>query len=381
MASLDTVLRQLVRTDREFEQALTLPGFVYHDRDVYRHEVEHLFRKQWVCAGHISAFARVGAYRTLEIGGDSIVITRAADGQLHALHNVCRHRGTRVVRDAHGSCKHFTCPYHSWAYALDGTLIAAPGMDASSGFKREDYPLRALAVATLHGFVFVCQDPAAAPLAERFADFPDLSVHALATLVPGAAHEYTVDSNWKLIGENYNECYHCASAHPQLHRLSADANLDGFDHRGKHFTGGPMTIKSPYQSMTMDGYTKRALLPGMDQHQPPLTLYFHLFPNLLLSIAPDYAMAHYLWPHSAERVHIVTEWLFTPAQMAAAEFDPDDAVAFWDTTNRQDWALCENAFLGLQSGAHRPGRYQSTERCVHDFDRWYTRSIRRTGAA
>lgn len=373
---MDRRLTQLARTDRPFEAALTLPGFVYHDANVWREELGHIFRRHWIGVAHVSALREPGRFVTANIGGDAVLVTRDDDGELRAFHNVCRHRGTRLVRQDAGRCARLTCPYHAWTYALDGRLAAAPGMDETPGFRRRDYPLLPLQVATHCGVVFVCADEGAEPLAQTFADFPDLTAFELDTLERAAVHDYHADTNWKLVCENYNECYHCRVAHPQLHRISRDASLPGFDHRGAHFTGGPMTITPPHRSMTSDGTTRRAPLPGMADREPPLTYYFNLFPTTLLSIAPDYAMIHYVWPKGPDYVHIRTEWLFTPAQMAAADFSADDAVEFWDTTNRQDWALCENALAGLRSGAHRPGRYQAGERCVHDFDRWYARTMR-----
>ncbi len=358
----------------EFSVSRTLPGFAFHDDDLFQAETKNLF-SQWMCAGHVNAVAAPGQRRVIEYGRHSVIVMRDDAGQLRAFHNVCRHRGTRLLEAGDGHCRHIVCPSHAWRYGIDGQLLNAPGMEQATHFLPNELGLRAVRVEVLLGFVFVCLDDQAPSLADIYADFPDLGAIDLAPLQRGALHDYDVGCNWKLICENFNECYHCAGAHPQLHRLSRDADLPEFNHRGTHFTGGPMRIEPPNLSMTGDGTTGRPLLPGIDPEAPRLTYYFNLFPNLLLSIAPDYAMAHYLFPRSATQTYVQTEWLFPATVRNEVNFDPSDAVDFWEQTNQQDWALCVNAQAGLASDAHVPGPYHPLERCVHDFDRWYLRSL------
>lgn len=372
-ASLIQRLKATAASDRPFDQAVTLPGFVHHDHALFAHELATLFRG-WLCAGHVDGLRHAGDTRVVNVGHESFILSRAADATLNVFHNVCRHRGTRLLPAGESTCQHLVCPYHAWRYATTGELTRAPGMPA--GFDLTQHGLKRVRHAQLYGFVFVCVDDKAADLAQRFDDFPDLSHHALETLVRGELRDYEVAANWKLIGQNFNECYHCPGAHPQLHRLSRDADLPDFDHRGTHFTGGPMRIAAPHASLTVDGTTPRPPLPGIDADAPPLVYYFHLFPNLLLSIAPDYALAHYLFPLAPNRTAVQTEWLFARSVRDAADFDGRDAVDFWEQTNQQDFALCENAHAGLASSGHEPGPYHPLERCVHDFDRWYLGAIK-----
>ncbi len=368
-------MADLAATDQPFERAMTPPGRYYHDAAVFDREMEHLFARSWLCAGHVSRLAAAGDYFVVDLGADSILLVADADATPRAFHNVCRHRGSRLVDGSGGRCKSFGCPYHAWRYGLDGRLQAAPDMQDTPGFDRKDWPLRSVRLERFEGLLFINLDDNAPPVAEVYADFPDMSRFSTTSLVRMGRHAYDVAANWKLICENYNECYHCALAHPQLHRISVEAGLEGFDHRGRHYTGGPMRLKAGFTSATTTGTSDRGPLPGIADADRDLVYYFNLYPNLLYSLAPDYVMTHYLWPTGPGSVRIETEWFFSPDQVAQPGFDAADAVDFWDTTNRQDWRLCENAQKGLGSRGHRPGRYQAGEQCVHDFDRWWARAL------
>ncbi|MFK8015490.1 MAG: aromatic ring-hydroxylating dioxygenase subunit alpha [Gammaproteobacteria bacterium] len=365
-------LRAAALTEQPFAQARTLPGFVHHDRELFDRELTTIFQS-WFCVGHVDGLRRPGDARVVELGNESVILTCDPHGKLNAFYNVCRHRGTRLLPPGESTCQHIVCPYHAWRYSTAGELTRAPGMP--SDFRLDAHGLKPVLHAQIHGFVFVCLNDDAGDFEQRFADFPDLGHLALNTLARGEQRDYTVSANWKLIGQNFNECYHCPGAHPQLHRLSREADLPGFDHRGVHFTGGPMAIEAPHQSLTLDGTTTRPLLPGTDPSAARLVYYFHLFPNLLLSVAPDYVMAHYLFPLTPHRTHVQTEWLFDRTVRDDTSFDGGDAVALWEKTNQQDFALCENAHAGLASSGHEPGPYHPLERCVYDFDRWYLGAV------
>ncbi len=362
-------------TDRDFAEALTPPGWVYHDEALFQRECDELFARTWLCVGHASRLGKPGDYFVVDIGRDSVIVIADGNGAPRAWRNVCRHRGSRLLASGSGNCRLIRCPYHSWHYAPDGRLVGAPLMDGRPGFDKSHYPLHDVRIDRLQGFLFVNLDSSAAPLAEVYADLPDMSRYGGDALVRVGYHAYDVAANWKLVCENYNECYHCAVAHPQLHRISDEASLSGYNHRGAHFTGGPMRLKSGYTTLTEAGTSARQPMAGIDPAERDLVFYFNLYPNLLYSLAPDYVLTHYLWPTGPESVHIETEWFFSPEQVAEPGFDASDAVTFWDVTNRQDWALCENAQRGLRSSGHTPGPYQAGESCVHDFDRWYVRTM------
>ena len=354
---------------------MTPPGRIFFDPELYQRDLETLFCRMWLCVGHASRLGAAGDFFTVDFGNESVIVAADQDGSANAFFNVCRHRGTRISNASSGNCRGFSCPYHAWHYDLNGMLKAAPMMDGVPGFDRADFPLVAVRLESFLGFLFInlCAD--AAPLDSTFADFPDFSRYRLPELVRVARHEYDVRSNWKLICENYHECYHCQNAHPQLHRIShhGDRNNDGCS--GERFIGGTMAIRDGFNTMTFSGLTDRAPFPGLSEIDRRSVHYFNLLPNFLLSIAPDYVLTHHVWPRGPERVYIESEWFCLPEQVSAPGFDASDAVDFWDATNRQDWSLCENALKGLKSGGHRPGRYQSGEDCTHRFDQWYVRTL------
>lgn len=361
-------------TDRDFGAALTPPGWIFHDRPLYERELADIFRRLWLAAGHRSRLSAPGDFFVVDVGPESVIVAADDDGHPRAWHNVCRHRGTRLASGS-GNCRMFRCPYHNWAYGLDGMLRAAPGMEAVAGFDRHRFPLREVRVESLCGFLFINLDDDAEPLASAYADFPDLSRYDTAGLIRVGRHDYEVAANWKLICENYNECYHCSLAHPDLHRVSTYQKLPEHDVAGRYFNGGPMGIREGCNTLTVSGVTANPPLPGISAQEKRLVHYFNLYPNFLFSLAPDYVMAHYLWPRGPESVYIETEWFCAPAQMEHPDFDPSDAIDFWDMTNRQDWSLCENAQRGLASSAHVPGPYHPSEGGVHAFDRWYVRHM------
>jgi len=312
---------------------------------------------------------------TREIGGESVLVVRGGEGSLTAFYNVCRHRGTRLIDDsAGGGIDCIRCPYHAWSYGLDGSLVAAPLMDGVSGFDKADYPLRAIRCDTWEGFVFVNFDDDAAPLGEYLADFPDISRFTMADMRLGATHEYEIAANWKLVCDNYGECYHCPSNHPQLNPIS-NFQSGGDSFEGASFCGGPMRLNEGCVSMTLDGQTKREPIAGLPPEDLRQVHYFNIYPAFLLSLHPDYVLTHTIWPLAAGRSFIRCEWLFTADAVARDDFDPSDAVDFWHMTNQQDWQLCERAQKGVRSRGYQPARYQGLEETIYFFDNWYLRTM------
>ncbi len=366
---------ELEATLRPFAEARPLAGPPYRDPRIFAAEVETLFLKMWVCVGHQSHLGSSGDYLMRELGDESVIVTRGADGSIRAFYNVCRHRGTRLLDDGAGTgldC--IRCPYHSWAYGLDGSLIAAPLMDEVDGFDKADYGLTPVRCETWNGFVFVNFDPDAAALAECLADFPDFSRFGMDRMGLGATHEYEVAANWKLVCENYGECYHCPTNHPQLNPVS-HYRSGGDSFAGEYFCGGPMRLNDGCATMTMSGQTNREPIEGLEPDDLRLVQYFNIYPSFLLSIHPDYVLTHTIWPLASDRSIIRCEWLFAPEAMDRGDFDPSDAVDFWHLTNEQDWAICERAQKGVRSRAYRPGRYHGLEETIYFFDNWYLRSM------
>lgn len=352
--------------------ALTLDAQWYRAPQRFREEQERIFAASWLCVGRSEEIAGTGDFFTVEVAGESLIVTRDADGRVRAFFNVCRHRGTRMCTLASG---HFQgsiqCPYHAWTYGLDGTLKAARNMAEVPGFDRAAYPLNAAAVAQWEGFIFVNLAPDPVPFEQHFAPligrFADWNIGGLR--VRRTIH-YDVHCNWKLVFQNYSECYHCPLVHPQLDKLSpSDSGRN--DLTEGPFLGGYSELRAHGGSLTTSGHTTRPPVGRVHGADLNRIYYYTIFPSMLLSLHPDYVMVHYLRPTAIDRTSIDCAWLFDPATMEKPEFDPHDAVDFWDMTNRQDWHVNELTQLGLTSRAYRPGPYSNAEGLLHAFDRHY----------
>jgi Rieske 2Fe-2S family protein len=242
-------------------------------------------------------------------------------------------------------------------------------MEDHPSFDRADYPLLGLRLESWTGLLFVSFDDEAAPLARQLESFPDLSRFRLGELSLVERRSYDVEANWKAVGENYGECYHCPLAHPHLNRVSDYRNA-GRSFQGPFFNGGPMALNPDCNTMTLSGRTDRPTLTEVEDDRRSAH-YFHLYPSLLLSVLPDFVLVHSLWPVDPGRTRVVCDWLFPAETVERDDFDPSDAVEFWDLTNRQDWELCARVQLGVRSRGHRPGPFNELEVCVRTFGRWY----------
>ena len=350
-------------------QQMTLPARYYLDPEIFRQELERFFCGMWVCAGREEQLTDPGDYFLCEVAGESIIVTRDCGGALRAFYNVCRHRGTRMCREEQGKfAARIQCPYHGWTYGLDGRLLAAPHMEQAT-FRRENYPLRAVHVEVWAGTVFLHLSRDAKPLVEQLADLPEkFAPWRLQELRLYKRREYEVKANWKLIVLNYNECLHCPILHPLLTRITDTTSGDN-EPPQPTYIGGSMLFRGDAQTMSMDGQLRRDYLPGLNEEQRQQVLYYAVYPNLLLSLHPDYVMAHRLWPLAPERTKVVCEWYFHPAEMAKPEFVADDALEFWDKTNREDWLISELSQQGISSRAYTPGPYSAREGLPMAFDR------------
>ena len=347
--------------------ATTLPARYYTDPEVFRDEVERFYCQTWVCAGRASQIPKPGDYFVREVAGESIIVTRDGSGSIRAFFNVCRHRGTRICNHAEG---HFDgriqCGYHGWTYGLDGSLIGTPHMH--EGFCRADYPLNRVHADVWDGHVFINLSSEAVLLAGQLEDLPQ-KFHNwhMGELCTYRRIAYEAKANWKLIMLNYNECYHCPILHPALssitHYLSGENDSP---HRG--YIGGTMEFQHGAQTMSRDGRLRRDYLPGLTAEERSKVYYFAVFPNLLLSLHPDYVMTHTMWPRAVDRTEIICEWHFHPDEMAKPNFEADDAVEFWDATNREDWAISELSQLGIKSRSYKPGPYSRCESLPRAFD-------------
>ena len=350
----------------------TLAAAYYREERVFARERERIFAADWICVGRCEQVERAGDFFLADVAGESLIVTRDARGELRAHYNVCRHRGTRICtqRDGHfnGSIQ---CPYHAWTYGLDGALTAARNMNEMPGFDRGEYPLHQAGVATWEGFVFVHLGSDRPPLERAFAPiFDRFNDWNIARLRTARTIEYGLQCNWKLVFMNYSECYHCPLLHPQLDKLSpSDSGRN--DLTSGAFLGGYSELRHPGGSLTTSGGTARPPVGAVRGDDLNRVYYYTIFPSLLLSLHPDYVMVHYVEPIAPERTRVVCAWLFDPATMAQPDFDPSDAVDFWDLTNRQDWRVNELTQLGMSSRACESGPYAHAEGLLSAFDEHY----------
>src|SRR5262245_24953919 len=348
----------------------TLPARFYTDPDHFRREVEHFFFHKWISAGRTDQIPGSGDYFLRDVCGESIIVVRDHDGDIGAMYNVCRHRGTRICEQGCGTfAGSIQCPYHAWTYDLSGRLIGAPHLDEIEGFDRRDYPLRRVAVAVWDGHIFINLSASPPPLRAQLSSLPEkFRPWGMEDLRLVHRTVYDVKANWKLIVQNYNECLHCPVLHPLLNRMHHYLGADN-DPSQPTYCGGTMGFKEGIETLSMDGKLRRRHLPGLCEREKAIASYFSIYPNLLLTLNPDYMMTVTLWPRAVDRTELVAEWHFHRDEIARPDFVFRDAVDFWDVTNREDWHISELAQAGISSRAYQPGPYSARETLLWDFDR------------
>jgi len=343
--------------------------------ELFALEQERIFSKQWLCVGHQSQAARPGDYFVPDVVGESLIILRDQNRAMRGFYNVCRHRGTRICEQKSGQLREtLQCPYHAWTYGLDGRLLGAPHMENVNGFDKADHSLRLVNLALWEGFIFVNLSESPTPLETVFAPLAQKFIYwNLPRLRSARRIEYHVRANWKLIFQNYSECYHCPLVHPALSKMTPYDAAENDLIEGP-FLGGFMPITKG-NSLTISGNASAMPVGDIKEEDHRRVFYYSIFPNMLLSLHPDYVMVHQIWPQSPDRVHIFCDWFFHPNAFEQSGFHPEDAVQFWDTTNRQDWHVCELSQQGISSRAYQPGPYSSRESIPAAWDREYLRVL------
>jgi glycine betaine catabolism A len=353
------------------DRARTLPAEAYTSAETFDWERDRFFEGSWVCIGRADQLPDPGDQRAVAIGAEGVLLVRGKDGTLRGFSNTCRHRGHELLPcGADPVNRSFVrCPYHSWTYGLDGDYKTAPDFADRPGWSPTD-PDNALLhtpVAEWGGWVFVNAD-GKAPLLHRHVGNLEEAIRPYQPerLVPVARHDYVVNANWKLVHENYHECYHCTNIHPELCRVTPPDSGVQFEPTGL-VVGGSMDLMDHAETMSLDGKSDGEIIPTLDAEQRRRVEYWGVFPNLLISAHPDYVLTHRLEPLAHDRTRIECEWLFPPEVAAREEFDPSYAVEFWDITNRQDWKACEAVQRGVSSRAYLPGPLAYEEDNVHQF--------------
>jgi Rieske 2Fe-2S family protein len=359
-----------------------LPAAAYTSAEVLEWELRHLFAGTWTCVGRVDELlplvedGRPVTQRGVRVGDVSCVLVRSGDG-VRMFANTCRHRGHELLAGQETSHRRsILCPYHAWTYDLDGALIGAKGFLHADGFDAEAFGLVELPVRVWEGFVLAharhpLGDPAVPSFDEHVGDLAGIvAPYSPGSLVVADRHTYEIAANWKVIAENYHECYHCPLIHPELCQVSPPDSGDNYDLPG-FWVGGSMVLRPGMSTMSMTGELAAARLPGA----PAGTVeYVHLLPNLLISAHPDYVMVHRLVPLAPDRTWVECSWLVLPGSS-----DARGAVDFWDITNRQDWAACESVQRGLSSPHFQPGPFAPNEDAVAQLVDLIGRAYRAAG--
>ena len=374
----------------------SLPSSYYLSEEIYAQEKERIFFREWFCAGREEQLPKPGDFLVLDVAGESILVVRTKEGDLKAHYNVCRHRGAQLCAPArlakpdaedgahqgtHGihlkggvlGTAGIRCPYHQWTYALDGRLLNAPHFAEGASFSKSDFSLYPVGLETWGGFFFLHLTPGEisaerGSLRQQLGEINSrVQRYPLDDLRIATTISYDVAANWKAIVENYNECYHCGGVHPELcevvpaFRQQGGAQLDW--ERGIPHREGASTF-------TFNGTTVRLPFPGLNEDEKVRHKGELIYPNFMLSLAADHVAAFLLWPKSARETTVICDFLFHPEEMKKFNFDPRDAIEFWDLVNRQDWAICQRVQQGMSSRVHQFGYYAPMEDLSADIRRY-----------
>jgi len=339
----------------------TLPGSYYTSHAMLAIEKERILSRSWLCVGRVDSLTKTGQAIRVEVAGESILIVRDRSGSLRGFFNVCRHRGTRLCTEESTEFRStIRCPYHGWAYGLDGRLLAAPNLREMPASMKERHGLRPVGLTQWAGYVWVCLDDEAGPLAaqvepqlhHRLGGLEVLERYRLEDLALAKTIVYDVHANWKALVENFTECYHCRAIHPELTAAipefaSGYGSISGGRGHGAELAAG-------LEGFSRSGRATRGPLPGLE---PGERLFYGviLLPNVFLILVPDHVAFFRLEPLAPDQTRVTCDWLFEREALADPAFDPSDAVELLDITNRQDFEVCERCQLGMGSRSFELG--------------------------
>jgi Rieske 2Fe-2S family protein len=348
---------EIANVRRATLQASLLPPRTFHDQDIFDYEQDAWFAGGWVSIGRVEDAQTAGQYFLASVAGENLIIVRGNGGELRGFYNVCRHRGATILEEESGTLPRFQCPYHAWVYDLEGMLKQPRHTELLVDFDPVAWGLIPVRVDSWQGIVYVDLSGTAEPLHDFLGDivvtFERFDLGALRRV---RRIDYDVKANWKAILENYQECYHCPGVHPQLNRITPYDSGRYLPSNGAAMNSY-MEVLPQFETLSMTGAADgRDPIPGMTEDDHNRVYYSAVWPNLLFSLHPDYLMLHWVTPLEPARTLVRCEWFFGPGEMAKSDFNPSEAIEFWDLTNRQDWRVCELQQLGTNSGAYTAGR-------------------------
>lgn len=375
----------------------------YHDPDVFERDMERVFQRHWHCLAHESIIPKVGDYELFRLGDEQVILTRDKNGQVHALLNVCRHRGAEVCTSPRGNTRSFVCPYHAWTYGLDGALKTARLMPKD--FDRSAHGLKMLQVRVVEGLVFVSF--AAQPL-----DFAQVENSLRASIgqygwaEARVAHRetYVIDANWKLAVENYVECYHCGPAHPeysQTHALEQPAeviaglntameartcalgiDVVGGDHWQSSAAGAEAIHVFRYAlydgAVTgSDGGAPVAPLMGRFTDYDGGVTSIHLGGTSFFVAYADHGMIYRFVPKTVDSCEMELIWLVRADAEVGRDFDLDKLTWLWKVTTDEDKSIIEHTARGVRSRFFEPGPIAPMEYNELRYINWYLEELGR----
>ena len=384
---------------QERERNFSLPQPFYNDARLFAIDMQEVFEKEWLFAGMTCEIPTKGNFMTLDIGDNPIVIVRGSEGTIHAFHNVCRHRGSRLCVKDKGKVAKLVCPYHQWTYELDGRLLFA-GSEMGSDFNLDQFGLKPVNVRTAGGFIFINLSDATPEIDEFLATLEHyLEPYQMDNVKVATESSIVEQANWKLVIENNRECYHCNGAHPEL--LNSLQEFDDTDDPRATPAYKALVAqkqadwdqeKVPYQltrlgqrnrltrtplldgivSMTMDGKPGCKKLMGRLSSPDMGSLRILHLPNSWNHFMGDHAVVFRVLPLGPQKTVVTTKWLVHKDAVEGVDYDPAQLRRVWDATNDQDRQLAEENQRGINSKAYQPGPYSETyEFGVIDFVDWY----------
>jgi glycine betaine catabolism A len=359
----------------------TLGGEYYCSPDVFLAEQERVLEAMWFCTVRSADLAAPGAFQKVQVGRESVLVVRGRDGQLRAFLNICRHRGAMLCTEDSGQAKrHLRCPYHAWTYGLDGKLVAAPNLgtlkDATgSGIDRTEYGLVPVALREWLGYAWVClaetppsfETDVIGAVTERLGDPGAIDHYRVDELAVGRRVVYDVAANWKLIVENFMECYHCATIHPELTEVLPEF-AEGL--AAQYFVGHGAAFGSDVEGFTVDGTAGFDAIDGLHPEQDRKYYAITVRPTVFINLVPDHVIFHRMFPMSADRTIVECDWLYTPDVVEQGR-DVTRSVELFHRVNQQDFDACERTQPAMSSRAYRNGGVLvPAEHHIGEFHEW-----------
>ncbi|GAB6900392.1 aromatic ring-hydroxylating oxygenase subunit alpha [Kineosporia succinea] len=354
----------------------TLPGNIYADPAVFALEQEKIFERMWFAVARSAELAGAGAFVTKQVGRENVLVVRGRDQKLRAFLNVCRHRGARLCSEESGALRrNIQCMYHAWTYGLDGKLVAAPNLTKMQDIDRGEYGLIEVALREWLGYAWVCladeppsfETDVIAAADERLGGEGLIGGWQVDDLSVGRRITYDVKANWKLIIENFMECYHCATIHPELTEMLPEF-AGGY--AAQAFVGHGAEFREDASAFTIDGSGGHERIPGVDEDHDRRYYAITVRPQVFINLVPDHVIFHRMFPIAVDRTIVECDWLYLPGVVESGA-DLTRSVELFDRVNRQDFEACEVTQPGMSSRAYRAGGVLvPSEHHISEFHEW-----------